>query len=255
MAWTGVRPQRSDDWTAEQWVNWLTTNCEILPVAGWEGPTCAYCWVPSQLDGSGRPYRQCYKCLATKLNAHVYACSPIAFGTFDGLTGLIRQYKDGSTWLVRPLAALLGLHLSYHLQHLRRATTEFSVATWIPSHSARPGGDHLRRVIDEADLPSSLDIRPGILRKVAIDSAGRQFHPHAFEAESVGRATVLLIDDVLTTGGTMASAAWALRDADASSIVGLALARHLNPAYYDHHARLIANQRLQGFEIATCQHE
>ncbi|HKA92874.1 MAG TPA: phosphoribosyltransferase family protein [Acidimicrobiia bacterium] len=118
-----------------------------------------------------------------------------------------------------------------------RAHTAVGLVTWTPTTASRRrarGFDHAevlaRAVARELGLPvgPTLRRRPGppqTGRPAAARRAGPQFdaRPGAFQ----GR--VLLVDDVATTGATIAAAAGALRRAGVTSVIAVTAARTPRP--------------------------
>ena len=72
--------------------------------------------------------------------------------------------------------------------------------------------------------PSNLYLRRPVLDQVGLNAAQRQTNlAGAFGARKIVNGTVLLVDDVVTTGATLNSAARALRFAGAQRILAVAL--------------------------------
>jgi orotate phosphoribosyltransferase len=76
--------------------------------------------------------------------------------------------------------------------------------------------------------------------------------PDLFTADqSVNGKRVLLLDDTFTSGGSMASAAHALREAGATSVVGIAFGRQLN-ASREEARDLISELPQRPLDLDTC---
>lgn len=110
--------------------------------------------------------------------------------------------------------------------------TAFDAVTWAPTSIERRrqrGFDHAellaRGIARELALPAAplLHRRRGP-PQTGLHGAERRVGP-AFTVARPAPTSVLLVDDVVTTGATMTSAARALRQAGVATVVGLAAAR------------------------------
>jgi orotate phosphoribosyltransferase len=63
---------------------------------------------------------------------------------------------------------------------------------------------------------------------------------------------VLVVDDTFTSGASMASLAYALRQAGAERVVAVTLGRQLNPEWHPESAPVLAEQWDKPFDLATC---
>lgn len=197
--------------------------CESsLPVLA--SPVCPTCGRPLRRQGD------CPVCRAWKPETDGIR-SPFAF---DGVVRqCIYQFKYGH---FKALAAPLGRLLAGYLE---RERLEADVLVPVPLHSSR---ERDRGYNQSALLAAELGKRSGL--PVVSDCLVRLRHtmPQVKTASALERQRnlagafgcrdrrlegkrVLLIDDVCTTGATLSSCAIALREAGASLVWGLALAR------------------------------
>ncbi len=201
----------------------LCADCRAsLPVAA--PPRCPRCWRP------GREGDVCYECRAT----------PPAF---DGLraafvyTGtarvLVRALKyRGMTALATPMGSLLA-----EAARQQELVADLVVPVPLSGMRQRTRGYNQAQALAEALANElSLPLRVPALRRRrhtppqarSSDAETRRRNvAGAFVAREaiVGGQTVLLVDDVTTTGATLAACAAALREAGAHSVWALAFAR------------------------------
>ncbi len=108
------------------------------------------------------------------------------------------------------------------------------VATWVPatpSHRRDRGYDQAellaRRCATSLAVPARcLLVRRGDRSQTGLDRRQRLAGPELAARRPVS-GTVLVVDDVVTTGASLATAAGVLRDAGADRVLGLALAARL----------------------------
>jgi ComF family protein len=139
----------------------------------------------------------------------------------------------GERRLVQPLAHAMAERWS-------RAGAGGALLTWVPVHAERRrqrGFDQAEELCREAAARLALPVDPLLVREErtraqhalgrtarAGNVSGAFVARHASGMELAGH-WIVLIDDVVTTGSTMAACAAALREAGAAAVSGLAVAR------------------------------
>lgn len=170
-------------------------------------------------------YQTCSICLPHAPLRHVWVRSEYD----NGISEIIRSYKyNRNRALARPLAKLLAQNLPYHKQPL--------VIVPIPTATARVrqrGYDHsylLSHALgQELGWPVMAHLRRegqarqvGAKRRSRFEQLKRAFRP--VKVELLAGASVLLVDDVITTGATLSEAARSLKSAGAKSISAVTIA-------------------------------
>lgn len=121
-------------------------------------------------------------------------------------------------WLAAALAALVP--------------PDIRVMTWAPttdSHRRRRGFDQAAVLARATGRRCGLPVRPLLSRLDRQSQTGRSRHERLSGPRFVGRSTdvggpVVVIDDVVTTGATLAASAEALRHVGAARVVGVTVA-------------------------------
>ncbi len=145
---------------------------------------------------------------------------------------IVRRYKYNG---LRSLAPVLASEMAYVSREWDPA---IGLIVHVPAHPARlreRGYDQsellareLSRMMGIRAVPALERVRETAVQARAMNSAERSENVrgafHVPDPEQIRRATVLLIDDVLTTGATLKEAARALRRAGARNVYALTLA-------------------------------
>lgn len=154
------------------------------------------------------------------------------------LDRIVRGYKDAGE---RRAAALLAQMIVAALRArgwgdgrggLWSGCDVVSFVPCTPQAFARRGFDHMEEVARISARELGLPLKDALARYAPHDQRGLGRHGRAENAQAslvpvlpVEGARVLLLDDVLTTGATLAAAAGALRAAGATSVVAATAAR------------------------------
>jgi ComF family protein len=147
---------------------------------------------------------------------------------YDAIIGL----KFGN---LRALAPELGDLLA---QHLAKHPVDVDLIVPVPSHPTRLRSRGFNQAellaselstISELPIDSHLLIRavnsPSQLRTTSRDQRWDNVQGDFQTRASANDLRILLVDDLVTTGATMSACATALKEAGASSVIGLAVAR------------------------------
>lgn len=169
----------------------------------------------------------CQKCRKSSPLSFVWAASSYE-GPAKELVALYKYQSKRSA--ASPLAsAMMGV--------VDRPTLDKCLVTSIPTSSRRirqRGFDHARRLAEEIAKSSPFDYHKLLLREFDVHQVGatkairRQQVAGMFEvldAQKVRGGTVLLVDDVLTTGATLEEAARTLKRAGAKEVGAVVFAR------------------------------
>jgi hypothetical protein len=201
-------------------------------------------------------YPRCYTCARTP--QALDALAPISYSVAAGqLHHVLAAYKRTDGWVGRQLAtqlaAVLWRFLSGHEQCLARAAgvRSFDLVASVPSGDAERDPSHpLRWIVGEAVGPTR-DRHRRLLARSDVQVAAHEFDSRRYEATGeLAEKAVLMIDDTWTTGANVQSAARALKDAGAQTVVAVVVGRHLNREWGQNELRLRALDR--PFDWTTC---
>jgi hypothetical protein len=227
------------------------------------GPgVCEVChgWTGTRYDGSRYPV--CLNCrgVIPRVNYPVLLVVPISLTRTDleaQLHNVLRDYKYAGDPDVRArhtlqVAGLLARFLRSHRRCIENvAGDRYDTMTIVPSKRGRTGKHPLQRAIEL--VPDFADVYEPLLRPGAGEIGRRAPARDGFVATGAasGRA-VLLVDDTLTSGAKLQSAAWALAEGGARVVGAVVLGRVIDPAFSEEAAALwTARQRLP-FDFEQC---
>jgi predicted amidophosphoribosyltransferase len=196
----------------------LCDGCErSLPRVG--PPTCACCGAPTAW-----PVRRCAECAGRRL---AFDAARAAVSYTGPTRAAVRAWKERGLRRFAPVAAELVAELV--------ARPAADVIAYIPpdgDRSVRRGHQPARDLAEALGERWSLPVagllertRP-VARQTRLSRADRRRNVRgAFRAARTVPPSVLLVDDVYTTGATVAAAAAALRAAGAREVVVVTFAR------------------------------
>jgi ComF family protein len=196
---------------------------------------------PASCPGCGRPAEPVCDACARTLRSPPPSPPPrgvdrwLAVFTYEGvareLIARVKYWQTRATvpWLAQRMAELIVL---------AGESADLDLVTWAPTTRSR----RRARSFDHADLLGRavarelrLRVRPTLKRRpgppqTGQPAAARRAGPRFDALSEVGMARVLLVDDVATTGATLAAAAAALRRRGAVRVVAVTAARTPSPA-------------------------
>jgi predicted amidophosphoribosyltransferase len=231
-------------------MRWQPLVTSVLPPGS---GVCAICRGPAP---PGR--RRCFCCatVASSLASPLAPVIPISTYRIPGhLHTVLRGYKDAPVAEARrSFAAILGSLLDgfvdRHRQCLRGLAGRPLHLTVAVPPSERPGDAPIH---DLGGLPWARGVLvrgPGPLGHLRPSTAGYVV-AQASRGELAGRG-VLLVEDTVTTGARVQSAAAALRATGAGSVVVLAIGRVVRPELGGHHAAYWRRASATPFSLGRC---
>lgn len=230
----------------------LRARVRLMPGLCRPGPAgCLVCRGPA-----GPGYALCYQCAQHETLAHgllADAVVPISYAVrgsaFARDLWRYKSWQDTDVAVRAALLALLLVFLNGHgdcVWHAARMPSPDRLVV-VPSGSGRLGPHPLRGMVTPYLRlpPIPLTLRPG--------EQGRDLNTGRFAVGApVAGANVLLLDDTWVSGGSVQSAAAALKLAGAARVAAVLLGRHVNPASPGAAALTAAGGRYDPAECAIC---
>ncbi len=254
--------EHPDDNAADAVLALVTRTCVRPPLLG--PGVCGSCRGPAT-----RGFRWCYCCrqIASRLDAPPTPTVPISVCCVPGpLHTLLRGYKDQPDQLTRQrfsrlVAQLVGGYLARHRRCLGTvAGGRIDLVCCVPA-SHRSVGTPLEQIVrdlaDRGVLGSGLHFQAGLLRRGDGELGHLRPSPEGYvvapdRSGAVRDRGVLLLDDTMTTGARLQSAAVALRRVGASAVVGVAVGRAVRPVVNRQQSAYWAAATAAPFTIDRC---
>jgi predicted amidophosphoribosyltransferase len=191
--------------------------------AAGERPAFGSWWVPVTCGGCGRMGRICVPCETCRAEMSPASPGSAAVFAYDGpMIGVMRALKsEGNRAAVGWLADLLATRVG-----------AADVVTWVPTSPRRErerGYDQAALLAKAVGRRLDVPVRRTLRRATASHQTGRTrverlADPPSFVATRPLFGSILLVDDVVTTGATLRSATAALVVAGAAEVCALAVA-------------------------------
>jgi ComF family protein len=208
----------------------------LLSARGWaeikfiDDPVCARCGVPFAHE-----YGEGFECAACIAEPPSFARARAAVVYDDASRKLIVGFKHSdrtelagllAQWLARAGAPLIHAEtilVPTPLHPRRLLARRFNQAGLLAAALAEKTGAGL--ILDGLKRLRATPPQQGLTRPARRDNVAGAFAVNDARRGAIGGASILLIDDVLTTGETLSACARALRKAGAASVDALVLAR------------------------------
>lgn len=246
-----TKPHNTVDWLT--WMKEESVLHEFLPT-----PTdaCDECGQPCSVG-----YATCQDC--DRMRSYIDGFVPASYSLADGLEPLVATYKDGTPdtrWQAKPLGCLLWAMFRKHAQCFQDLLGPDPIYTWVPSNNHDRGFDHLQEIIFSVKgFGTKYPWEGGVIERdfAQLRPGRKQVKPAAYRVtKDVEGRSVLLFDDVWTTGASMISASAALKQSGAATVLGVTLGRQFNSMNNYGSAQMILKTiRSRGWTFDDCSLE
>lgn len=240
--------------TAAEYTDPYLQTYTQVPAAG--PGVCAVCH-----SGPGPGFGICFSCetVMRQVTQPARNVIPISLYTLNSqLWHVMRYFKDGSghsaELLAMQVAAIIARFATQHLQCIEGLTGgRLTVVTTVPStrSPARPGRHPLETAISRVGALAGM--REHLLDRGSARVDHNLADDHAFTVRRPLRGErVLLLDDTLTTGAHLQSAASALSMNGASAVTAVVVGRVIDPDWNDNCRRIWDRARESEFSFGQC---
>jgi predicted amidophosphoribosyltransferase len=247
------KPAESNSMNTGDWIRWMKRNDVLHTFLPAPQPTCGFCGAPC-----GEGYPTCPDCRS--MTAYVDSLVVGSYSLHPDLESLIGTYKSGlrkNRWQAMPLGSLFWAIMYKHADCFAEALGPNPIYTYVPSDDEKRPFDHLYEILNGVE--DQWTQPPWLPDLVVRDRshprpARKAVAPEAYEVRyDVRGRSVLLFDDLWTSGASMSSAAAALKSVGAEKVVGVVLGRHLNPNNsWGEAPRIRTEVAARGWNLDTC---
>ena len=260
------------------WIQWVISKKLLLDVrTNIPEGVCSKCYggtgkshielesIRNEMGGSNQilKFTRWPTCFDCKDDTVLEGILPISYSIHDKLESAIYRAKNDQAyrWLNIALASVLNEFLRKHLKCIERKWGSINIITIVPSHSGqRHGWDHLAYLIRRVNswpMPDRWNLELLTKTSTAVAANHRDGKPTSGvftltnpEMPLHGKR-VLLIDDTFTKGGTLRSAALAIRDAG-GSVVAMPIGRQVRDNDFGSHIICDAFKQVPLFRMDRC---
>jgi predicted amidophosphoribosyltransferase len=212
-------------------------------------------------SGPNAGYDTCYSCTAVRqqVSRPTRTVVPISLYALNSqMWHVLRNYKDGTG----PSTELLAMQVAaiiarFTAQHLACVTAllggQPDVVTTVPSTrvQSRPGRHPLETAVTRVSRLTALHA-PLLVRGPAPVHHNSADEDAFIVSRRLSGKRVLVVDDTLTTGARLQSAASALHRSGAAAVAGIVVGRVINPDWNDNCRRIWDDARAIQFSFDQC---